>query len=323
MITRRTLVGAGAAIGALGATSASAQAFPSRQPRLVVPFAAGGATDIIGRSVAGRLGEMWGQAIVVDNRTGAGGNVGAVDVARSAPDGHTLLMHAFPLVSNVFLFANPGYALADFAPLSMASLMPNIMVTGANHPAKSVQEFIAYARENRGRVTYATAGNGSSHHLSAELFLRMTGIEMTHVPYRGSAPALVDVISGRVDVMFDNVTSAISHVRENTLRGLGVTTSTRVPQLPTTPTIAEAGVAGYEVISWFGLFAPARTPADLRDRIAADIAATTAHPPVRERLENLGAIMVGNRPAEFSAFLASESDKWSRVIRDAQIRIDG
>ncbi|MEI8145808.1 MAG: tripartite tricarboxylate transporter substrate binding protein [Alphaproteobacteria bacterium] len=322
MIDRRALVGA-ASLAALMPRPAQAQTFPQRPPRLVIPFSAGGATDIIGRTLGNRLSDVWGQAVVVDNRTGAGGNIAAVDVARSAPDGHTLMIHAFPMVANRFLYASPGYELSDFSPLSMTCLMPNIMVVSPNHAAKSVAEFIGFAKSNRGKVTFASAGNGSSHHLSAELFLRLTGIEMTHVPYRGSAPALIDVISGRVDVMFDNVTSAISHVREGTLRGLGVTTAARVPQLPQIPTVAEAGVPDYEVVSWFGLLGPARLPPQIQAKISGDAADAASHPSVRERLENLGAIMVGDRPDTFSAFIDREAAKWSRVIRDANIRIDG
>lgn len=327
MISRRRCVlglSAGCALGpAIIAHPAPAQAWPTRFVRLIVPFVPGGATDIIARTVGARLSELWGQHVVIENRPGAAANIGAQVVAQSEPDGYTLYITSVPHAVNRFLYASLSYdPIADFAPVTLICMQPNIMVVPNSSPAKSVMEFVAHAKANAGKLTYGSGGIGTSVHLSGELFKRMTGIEMTHVPYRGSAPALQDVIAGRLDLIFDNITPALPHVRAGSARGLAVTTAKRVPAAPDLPTIAEMGVAGFDVSSWFAFFLPARTPPWIIEKMHRDIVGSLAHPPVRERLEPLGAALVGSTPEELARHIKSEMDKWGPVIREAKIKID-
>ena len=303
---------------------AGAQAWPSRYVRLIVPFVAGGATDIIARAIGHRLSEVWGQQVVVENKPGAGANIGAQLVAQADPDGYTLYITSVPHATNRFLYASLGYdPVADFAPVTLICLQPNVMVVPNASPARSVAEFVAHAKANPGKISYGSGGIGTSVHLSGELFKRMTGIGMTHVPYRGSAPALQDVIAGRLDLIFDNVTPALPQLQGGRARGLAVTTASRVPVLAHLPTVAEAGVPGFEVSSWFAFFVPARTPRPVIEKMHRDVVAALAHPPVKQRLEPLGAALVGSTPDELARHLASEMDKWGPVIRDAGIRLDG
>jgi tripartite-type tricarboxylate transporter receptor subunit TctC len=327
LISRRRCVlglSAGCALGpTIIAHPAPAQAWPTRFVRLIVPFVPGGATDIIARTVGARLSELWGQQVVIENRPGAAANIGAQVVAQSEPDGYTLYITSVPHAVNRFLYASLSYdPIADFAPVTLICMQPNIMVVPNSSPAKSVMEFVAHAKANAGKLTYGSGGIGTSVHLSGELFKRMTGIEMTHVPYRGSAPALQDVIAGRLDLIFDNITPALPHVRAGSARGLAVTTAKRVPAAPDLPTIAEMGVAGFDVSSWFAFFLPARTPPWIIEKMHRDIVASLAHPPVRERLEPLGAALVGSTPEELARHIKSEMDKWGPVIREAKIKID-
>jgi tripartite-type tricarboxylate transporter receptor subunit TctC len=326
MITRRRfagLVAATALTPGLIARPALAQAWPSRHVRLIVPFVPAGATDVIARMVGNRLSEVWGQQVVVENRAGAGANIGAQLVAQSDPDGYTLYITSVPHATNWFLYPSLNYdPVADFAPVTLICLQPNIMVVPNSSPAKSVMEFIAYAKANRGKISYGSGGIGTSVHLSGELFKRMTGVEMLHVPYRGAAPALQDVMAGRIDLIFDNVTAALPQVKGGNARGLAVTTAKRVAAAPELPTIAEAGVPGFDVSSWFAFFVPAKTPQPIVEKMHKDIVAALAHPPVKERLEQLGAALVGSTPDELARHLKSEMDKWGPVIREARIKID-
>src|SRR5882757_2867925 len=263
MLTRRSLAGLCAAAACAPALigRARAQSWPGRHVRLVVPFPAGGGTDIIARIVANRLSELWGQQMVIENKGGAGSNIGAEAVARSDPDGYTILIGSLPMAVNRFLYPSLSYdPITDFAPVTLLCLYPNLMVVPNSSPAKSVAEFIAHAKANRGKITFASAGTGTSTHLSGVLFKRLTGIEMTHVPYRGAGPALNDVIPGRVDVMFNTIGGMLQQVRAGQLRGLAVTTAQRFPTAMEFPTVAEAGVPGFEVSSWYALFAPVKTP---------------------------------------------------------------
>jgi tripartite-type tricarboxylate transporter receptor subunit TctC len=327
MITRRRLAGLAAATAlssGLRIRAASAQAWPSRHVRLIVPFVPAGATDAIARTVGHRLSEVWGQQVVVENKPGAGANIGAQMVAQSDPDGYTLYITSVPHATNRFLYRSLGYdPVADFAPVTLICMQPNLMVVPNASPAKSVLEFVAHAKANAGKISYGSGGVGTSVHLSGELFKRMTGIEMTHVPYRGSAPTLQDVIAGPLDLIFDNITPALPQVRSGNARGLAVTTGARVPVAPELPTIAEAGVPGFDVSSWFAFFVPAKTPGPIVEKMHKDIVAALAFPPVRERLEPLGAALVGSTPDELARHLKSEMDKWGPVIRDAGIKIDG
>ena len=298
-----------------------AQAWPRRFVRLVAPFPAGGGTDAVARVLANRLSEVWGQQMVIENKGGAGGNIAFEMVARSDPDGYTVLITAINLVINRFLYASVGYdAEADFAPVSLLCQYPNLMVVPNSSLAKSVMEFIAHAKANRGKITFASSGTGTSTHLSGELFKRMAGIEMTHVPYRGVALALNDVIPGRVDVMFNTMAGVLQHARSGQLRGLAVTTAKRFPTAPEYPTVAEAGVPGFDVASWYGFFFPAKTPPEIVRKLQADTVAVLAEPAIREKLEQLGVGIIGSTPDELAAQVRLEAERWGPVIKAAGIK---
>jgi tripartite-type tricarboxylate transporter receptor subunit TctC len=326
MLTRRRLVGLGAA--AMAAPSvvfsrAWGAEWPVKSVRIVVPFAPGGSTDTTARLVGNRLQEVWGQSVVIENKPGAGGNIAADMVAHSDPDGYTILIVGPGQATNQFLYLSLSYdPVGDFAPVTLLITQPNMMCVPNSSPAKSVQQFIAYCNDNRGKVTYASSGNGTTLHLCGELFKRLAKVEMTHIPYRGGAPAINDLIPGRVDVIFDNMPTVLEHVKAGSLRGLAVTTRERVAVVPDLPTIAESGLPGFDVFSWFGFFVPARTPKDVIARINADTNAALVYPAVKSRFEELGANPKGSTPAELAAFLKSEIDKWGPVIRDARIKLD-
>jgi tripartite-type tricarboxylate transporter receptor subunit TctC len=324
MITRRRLVALSAAsalVPGLAARRAQAQAWPRHFVRLVAPFPAGGGTDAVARVLANRLSEVWGQQMVIENKGGAGGNIAFEMVARSDPDGYTVLITAINLVINRFLYASVGYdAEADFAPVSLICQYPNLMVVPNSSPAKSVMEFIAHAKANRGKITFASSGTGTSTHLSGELFKRMAGIEMTHVPYRGVALALNDVIPGRVDVMFNTMAGVLQHARNGQLRGLAVTTAERFPTAPEFPTVAESGVPGFDVASWYGFFFPAKTPPDIVRKLHVDTVAVLAEPAIRDKLEQLGVGIIGSTPEELAAQVRREAERWGPVIKAAGIK---
>jgi tripartite-type tricarboxylate transporter receptor subunit TctC len=325
MLNRRRFVGLSAAAVAAPSilvSRASGADWPVKPVRVVVPFTPGGSTDITARLVSNRLQEVWGQSVVVENKPGAGGNIAADMVAHSDPDGYTIFISGPGMATNQFLYPSLSYdSVADFAPVTMLITQPNLMCVPNSSPAKSVREFIAYCNENKGKVTYASSGNGTTLHLSGELFKRLAKVEMTHIPYRGGAPAINDLIPGRVDVIFDNMPSILSHVKAGTLRGLAVTTKERVAVVPDIPTIAES-VPGFDVFSWFGFFVPARTPEGVVARINADTNAALVYPQVKSRFEELGATPKGSTQAELAAFLKSEIDKWGPVIREARIRVE-
>ena len=319
MLTRRRFARLVAA-SALTPIAAHAQAWPSRNVRFVVPAAAGGSLDVTARIVAGRLSEIWGRQVVTDNRPGAGNNIAAEAVARAEPDGYTAYVAPITMAVNRFLYPSLNYdPVADFAPVSLIGHFPNIMVVPNSLPVHSVAEFIAYAKANAGKVTYASGGHGSSLHLAGELFKRMAGIEMTHVPYRGAAPAFNDLIPGRVHAMFNLVPSSLPLVRQGQLRGLAVTTDKRLPVIPNLPTVVESGVPGFVVTSWLAIFLPAKTAADVVARMSRDTVAALADPATRAKLEALGVLVVGSTQAELAAHLKAEMDKWGPVIKAAGI----
>lgn len=326
MLHRRSFLGLAAATLAspslIVSRARAAQDWPNHPVRLIVPFTPAGATDVIGRLMANRLSEVWGQQVVVENRPGAGSNIGTDAAAKAEPDGYTILINSVPLTVNKFLYASLPYdPVADFAPVTLLVMQPNIMAVSNAVPAKTVAEFIAYARANKGQVSYASSGNGTSLHLCGEMFKRMAGIEMTHVPYRGAAPALNDLIPGRVHVIFDNVSSILPQVQSNSVRGIACTTAKRIRAAPDLPPIADT-VPGFDVSSWFGLLVPAKTPAEIVARINKDSVEALQHAAVRPRLEELGAEIVGSTPQAFAAHLKAEMDKWGPVIREAKIRIE-
>jgi tripartite-type tricarboxylate transporter receptor subunit TctC len=330
MIDRRRLIALAApavlapvlGAGNAAAQTSSVEGWPTRFVRLIVPFPPGGGTDAIARVVAGKLSDMWGQQMVVENRGGGATNIGTETVVRADPDGYTILLQSMPLAVNRFLFPSLNFdAITDLAPVSLLCEYANIMAVPMSSPAHSVAEFIAYAKANRGKVTFASSGHGTSVHLSGELFKRMAGIEMLHVPYRGAGPALNDLLPGRVDVMFNNIGAVLPLIQGGKLRGLAVTTAKRTPAVPHLPPIAEAGVPGFDVSSWYALFAPARTPPEIIRKMHADMVAALSDPATKERLEQLGVVVVGSTPAELAAFLKAEMDKWAPVIKEAGITI--
>jgi tripartite-type tricarboxylate transporter receptor subunit TctC len=326
MLNRRRFVGlTAAAIAApsILASRALSANWPLRMVRIVVPFPPGGSTDITARLVGNRLQEVWGQTVVIENKPGAGGNIASDMVAHSDPDGYTVFIVGPGLATNQFLYPSLSYdPVGDFAPVTLLITQPNVMCVPNSKPAKSVKEFIAYCNDNRGKVTYASSGNGTTLHLSGELFKRLANVEMTHIPYRGGALAINDLLPGRVDVSFDNMPSIIGHVRAGAVRALAVTTKERVPVVPDLPTIAEAGVPGFDVSSWFGFFVPVKTPEEIIAKLNADTNAALAHASVKPRFDDLGATPRGTTPGQLAAFLKSEIDKWGPVIRDARIRVE-
>jgi tripartite-type tricarboxylate transporter receptor subunit TctC len=296
--------------------------WPNRFVRLIVPFPPGGGTDAIARVVAGKLSDIWGQQMVVENRGGGATNIGTETVVRADPDGYTMLLQSMPLAVNRFLFPSLNYdALSDLAPVSLLCEYANIMAVPVTSPARSVADFIAYANANKGKITFASSGHGTSVHLSGELFKRMAGIEMLHVPYRGAGPALNDLLPGRVDVMFNNIGAVLPLIQSGKLRGLAVTTAKRTPAAPDLPPIAEVGVPGFDVSSWYALFAPAKTAPEIIQKMQADTVAALTDAVTKERLEQLGVVVVGSTPAELAAFLKAEMDKWAPVIKEAGISI--
>jgi tripartite-type tricarboxylate transporter receptor subunit TctC len=308
---------------------AQAQSWPGKPVRIVVPFPPGGTTDIIARSLGVELQKMWQQPVIIENRPGAGGNIGADLVAKAAPDGYTLLMgtvgtHAI----NKALFEQNGAKMPfdpvkDFVPITLAAGVPNVMVINPKLPVNSVAEFIAYAKARPGQLNMASSGNGTSIHLSGELFKTVTGVYMVHFPYRGSAPAITDLIAGNMNVMFDNLPSALPHIKSGRIKALAVTSRTRSPALPDVPTVEEAaGLKGFDASSWFGLFAPAGTPRAIVDKVQADVAKALAIPEVRERFVAQGADPGGNTPEQFAAFIRAETDKWTRVVKFSNAKVD-
>jgi len=296
--------------------------WPNRVVRFIVPFAAGGPTDIVARVVTEQLSNIWGQQAVIENRGGAGTNIGNEMVARSDPDGYTVLFATASLAVNRSLYRSLSYdPIADFAAVSLVSRFSLFMFVPNSLPTKSVMEFVAYAKAHPGKLTLASPGTGSTPHLAGELLKQMAGIEMTHVPYRGASPALNDLIPGRVDCYFGSG-ALLENMRSGQLRGLAVTGAKRDPVAPELPTMAEAGVPGYEVSSWHGLFVPARTPPEIVRKISGDTIAALADPVVKSKLEQAGYMVVGSSPDELQTLLKSEIDKWSVVIKTVGIKIN-
>ena len=301
---------------------AHAQDWPSRFVRLIVPLAPGGPTDFVGRLVAEPLSRMWGQQVVVENKPGAGGNLAAETVARADPDGCTVLFATSSLAVNRSLYRSLSYdPIADFAPVAHLTSFPFYMFVPNSSPAKTVREFIAFAQANPRKLTLASPGTGTTPHLTGELFKRMAGIEMTHVPYRGAGPVLNDLIPGRVDVYFASG-ALLANMRAGQIRGLAVTGISREPAAPELPTVADSGVAGFEAYSWHGLFLPRRTSQQIVNKMSADAIAALAEPAVREKLEQNGYGLVGRGPEQLAALLKSEIEKWGSVIMQAGIRIE-
>jgi tripartite-type tricarboxylate transporter receptor subunit TctC len=331
VLTPLPALAAAALAPALVLPAAAQSAWPSKPVRIVVPFAAGGTTDILARALAPELQKAFGQPFIIDNKPGAGGNNGAAEVAKAAPDGYTLLMgtvgtHAI----NAALYPKmPFDHVKEFQPVTLVAGVPNVLVlnpaSAQRYGVNSVADLAKAAKANPGRMNMASSGNGTSIHLAGELFKTMTGTFMVHFPYRGSGPALIDLIGGNMDLMFDNLPSAMPHIKSGRLKALAVTSATRSAAMPELPTVAEAGGAtlkGYEASSWFGLLAPAGTPMDIVNRVQQETAKALASPALKERLAAQGAIPSGNTPAEFAKFIADETAKWAKVVKASGAKVD-
>ena len=314
----------GAAFALLAAGVAGAQSWPAKPIRWIVPFAPGGTTDILARTISDKLTIALGKPVIVENNPGAGGGVGAVQTAKAAPDGYTIMggtisTHAI----NASLYKTLPYdPVKDFTPITLIARVPNLLVVNPDVPAKNVKELIALMKANPSKYTFASSGNGTSQHLSGELFKSMAGVDMQHIPYKGSPAALQDVVSGQVTMTFDNITTAWPLAKAGKLRALAVTTAKRSPIAPDVPTLAEAGLAGYEIGSWQGVFAPAGTPVDVVKRLNTEIVKIINMPDVREKLVGLGAEPVGNTPDEFAALVKGEVVKWATVVKQSGARVD-
>ena len=313
-----------AAIIASFSFGALAQPYPSKPTRLIVPYPPGGSADILARAIGAKLGDQLGQPVVIDNRPGAGTIIGTEATAKAAPDGYTVMLgtvssHAINPALNAKLPFDP---VKDFTPVSLVASIPFVMLVHPSLPAETVQELIALARARPGQLNYASAGNGTSNHLAGELFKSMTGIDMVHVPYKGSAPALTDLLAGQVPVMFDLALTALPHVRSGAARGLAVTSKERSPVAPKLPTVAESGVPGYEVSAWFGVFAPAGVPPAATQRLNAELVKVMRQPAVRARLASQGADALSSTPEAFSAYLKDEIGKWAKVVKASGMKLD-
>ncbi|MGF6173737.1 Bug family tripartite tricarboxylate transporter substrate binding protein [Ensifer sp. 4252] len=325
-LTRRAALALGfTALTVFGSgIQANAQGFPDRAVTLVVPFAAGGSTDVVARIVAQKMSENLGQQVIVQNVAGAGGNLGADNVARADPDGYTILMGtvATHALNPLILKTKPYDPEKDFAPISLLVVVPNVLVVNPELPAKTVEELLALLKAKPDEYAYASSGNGTPLHLSGELFKKMAGVSMQHIPYKGAGPALNDVIGNQVPIMFDNLPSSSSHIKAGTLRALAVTTAERAPSFPDVPTVAEAGIPGYETYTWNALFAPANTPEPVVARLNEAANKALADPAVVERMKEFSATIVGSTPQELGAHVKAELEKWTPVVRDANIQMD-
>lgn len=323
MASRRAAIGLIAmGFAAFLSNGASAQDYPTRPVKWVVGYPPGGATDILARLIGQRLSERLGQQFIIENKPGAGNNVGTESVVNADPDGYTVLLVNPANGINASLYTKLSFNfIRDIAPVAGILRSPNVMVVPADFPAKTVAEFVAYAKANPGKVNMASSGNGTSVHLSGELFKSMTGIEMTHIPYKGAAPALTDMIAGRVQVIFDNLPSAIQHIKAGTLRALAVTTETRSPLLPDVPTVGET-VKGYEASAWFGMGAPAKTPKPIIDKLNKEINAILAEPAMQAKIAELGGVPLLGTPADFGKIIVSETEKWEKVVKFAGAKVE-
>ena len=316
-------LGLGAALALAPAAQAQDGRYPSKQIRLVVGYTPGGATDIVARTIAAKLTESLGQPVVVDNRPGATSNIGSEFVAKSAPDGYTLLVGTIANATSMTAYKNLGYdTMRDFVHITQTMTAPSVLATHPSFPARNLRELIALAKKNPGIYTYASRGNGSSPHLAGEFLKLRAGIDLIHVPYKGGAPGLADLLGGQVTMSFQTALSALPHLKSGRLNVIGVAAHRRMAQLPEVPTIEEGGLPDFEVSSWNGLFAPARTPPEIVTRLYEATVKALAQPEVREKLEAQGAEPVGQTPAQFRAYVQSEIDKWAKVIKESNAKFE-
>ncbi len=308
----------------LFATNVVAQEWPNKPIRWIVPFPPGGAMDVMARALAEKSSKSLGQAVVIENKPGAGGNIGADFVARSDADGYTMMITSIGMATNKYLYPKLSYdPVKDFSPVSLIAIVPNVLVTNATQPnVKTVSDVIANAKAQPGKLTYASAGNGSSIHLAGEVFTSMAKIDMQHIPYKGSNPAVTDLLGGQVNYMFDSITSAKPHIDAGKLRPIGITTSKRSKALPNVPTIAESGLPGYEVTPWFAVFVPAATPKPIVNKLNAALLDALKSPEIKAKFDGIGAEPLGTTPDELANYLNKEIERWGKVISTNNIKSD-
>jgi len=313
-----------AALSLAASGPALAQAYPAKPIRLVIPFPPGGPLDLAGRAIGQKMQEDWGQPVVVENKPGAGGNIGADAVAKSAPDGYTLVMGALSTHAvNPHLFAKMPYdALKDFAPVSMVAITPNVLVVNPSVPANNVRELVALAKASPGKLSFASGSNGSAGHLAGELFKTLAGIDIVHVPYKGGAPAMQDLLGGQVQFMFDNLANSTQQLKAGKLKAFAVTTAKRSALAPELPTMAEVGVPGFDISTWYGIMAPAGTPPEVVRKLNAEIVKILASDDMRERLKAQGAEPAPMTPEEFTAFIRAEWNKYAKIVKDSGAKVD-
>ena len=313
-----------ALVAALIAPSAFAQPYPNKPVRMIVGFPPGGGTDVVARVISQKLSEWYGQTVVVENRAGATGTIGADVLAKSTPDGYTLMMgHANSHAIAPNLMAKLPYdPIKDFAPVSYVGYVPNVLSLHPSVPAKNMKELVALLKSNPGKYTYASSGNGSSQHLSGEMFKLLTGTSILHVPYKGSGDAIKDLLAGTVSMNFDTMPPVLEHIKAGKLRGLGISTPKRLALLPDVPTFAEEGLVGFEILNWYGVMAPAATPKEIVTKLATDINKAMREPDVKARLEQVGTQLRELSPDEFGAFMRAELAKYAKLVKDANIRLE-
>ena len=319
----RKLMAALASCGLLASVPAHAQQYPSKSIRLIVPFVAGGSADVLSRVLAQRLTPQYGQQVVVENRPGSGGHVGAEAAARATPDGYTIVFGTIGIHAAYAIYSKLSYDPSrDLQPVAMYCDVPNILIVHPSVPAKNVKEFIALAKSNPGRLNFGTAGSGSSTHMAGEWFKLVTGVNLTHVPYKGSAQAMQDLLGGQIELMFENLPTAIAQVRAGKVRALGMTSKERSPSMPEVPTVSESGVPGFEATAWFTIAAPAKVPADIIRKLNTDMNAFLKAPEMQQRWIEMGVVPLGGSPADAEKFFVGEREKWNKVIKAAGIRGD-
>ncbi len=317
------MIGSAAAIFALAAAGATAQSYPSKPVRVIVPFPAGGGIDFIARALTPKLSEYLGHGFVVDNRSGASGTIGTEAVAKAAPDGYTLLATFSSHTQNASLYSKLGYdTVRDFAPVTQIATVPTILVANPALPVKTVKDLVALGKKRPGEILYASIGNGTPPHLSAELFNNMAGIKMTHVPYKGAAPSMISLLAGETQLTFTTVLVALPHVKTGRLRALGVASLKRAAVMPDVPTIDEAGVRGYESLAWYGLLAPAKTPPAIVEQLHRETVRALQAPDLRDMLKNQGAEPVGNTGDQFNVIIKEEIEKWRKLVQALGLKAD-
>lgn len=322
-LTRRTVLAAAGALLCASALPVAAQSFPTKPVTLIVTFPPGGPLDTTARVLGARLSEIWKQPVIIDNRAGANGAIGAAIAAKADPDGYTLLVNSFHHAVLPSLMPKLGYDIAkDFIPVSFAARYDVFLVAHPSTPFKTIGELIAYAKKNPGKATYASAGSGGGTHLAGELFRLQAGVDMLQVPYKGSAPAMTDVLGGQVNMMFADGPASIPHIKKGSVRVLGVGSPKRSPLLPDVPTFNESGLKGYEAYAWAGVMAPTGTPKNIVDKISKDVITALNHPDAKDRLFNVGGVAAPNTPEQYGKFFQSEMTRWAKIIKDANIRID-